>query len=557
METWKKILNSLKNPQTKLIAWIIIISAVFLFGYYLRAYFSLYKPLPFSPYDAFFEANLFKDSLHQHLDQFSAKALEYPVGYYLSLWLRTFFTHIYIIYIAGCLLFYFIGKEISGSRLGGALALFAYAVGSENLIQYSGIAYPSGLCHISILAALLSLLKYLKSDRKVFLIAFFLASLLALTSYHTGAVAYLAIMLGILAAMIFSKFNIDKKFLISFLLLALFYALMILKIDLPQINLISGALSNINWLIFFPAATALALLAAFAIFILRDIKRLRSEYLPLLALFPAAFLIFAKIDFFSPLLQLGAANYYSTAVTLNNYLAQALLLHIYFISMLGKIYAPTEDKKILLIRGWIIGLAIISLGLILEHYFSRILDYTFPLMFILFGWYWSEHAKFRKTVVFSTIALLIISQLMIFNDPFSMRRYYNQNEIDSAKNIVSLDLNGVMISDLRTTALLNYLGDKNAAFPPDDRRYSLLFYKFEKLTIAKLALKSYPHIYYPSYAPDYYLVLSQSMKTIIYSTNFETEPLTDKIFDYYDGRFKKVYDDGLMRVYLIHERQYE
>ena len=274
---------------------------------------------------------------------------------------------------------------------------------------------------------------------------------------------------------------------------------------------------------------------------------------------PAAILVFTNVDIFSPLLKLGMVNYYSSVTTLNNYLAQALLLHIYLLPLLIKLSKSTDDKNIIFIRGWIIGLIIISTGLILEYYFTRILDYTFPLMFILFGWYWSQHLRFRKTVITATLILLVASQLIIYQDPFSLRRYYRQNEIDSAKKIIQLNLDGTLISDLRTAALFNYLGDKNIKFPPNaGSQYNSLFYQFKKLTPSLIAkeLKTakclQPH--WPLTSPDYYLVLSQSMKTILYSTNFQTKPLTDKIFDYYDSNFMKVYDDGLMRVYQLYKK---
>ena len=546
----------LNNRQIKLIGWIFITLAVFLLGYYLRAYFPLSRPLPFSPYDAFYEANLFNDQLHQSLDLFSAKAIKYPVGYYLSLWQRMFFPHLYLTYIIGGILLFFLGKEISGKNLGGILAFFAYAVASENLIRYSGVAYPASFSYIFILAALLFLLKYLKANNNYHFLFFCLSSVLAVTSYHTGATAFLSIDFGLLISTVFSPKNIDKKLLMAFFLLVVFYLLVVFSADPKQLSLIGSALNKINWLFYLPIMAWLTLGVWLLIKGLGSIKWIQSEYLPLIILVPTAILIFFNIGIFSPFLKLGVANYYSSTITLNNYLAQALVLHIYLILMLASLYQSRDDENVIFIRGWIIGLVIISTGLILENYFARVLDYTFPLMFILFGWYWSKNKKFRKTVVTATLLLLAASQLIIFNDPFSMRRYYNRNEIDAAKKVISLNLDGVMISDLRTAALFNYLGDKNVKFPPNSSpQYNLLFYQFRKLKPYFIANKLESAKFPPRYLKsDYYLILSESMKTILYSTNFQTKPLTGKIFNYYDANFTKVYDDGLMRVYQLYKK---
>ena len=248
------------NPRIKSISWLLLVLIVFLVGYYLRAYFPLYQPLPLSPYDAFYEANLFQDQLHQQLDIFSAKAIKYPVGYYLSLGQRMFFPHLYLTYIVGGLLLFFLGKEISGKNLGGLLAFFGYAVASENLIRYTGVAYPASFGYIFILAALLFLLKYLKTNNNYYLAIFGLSALMALASYHTGATAFLALMLGLLMATIFSPGNIDKKFLLTFFFLTAFYLLTVLLVDFQQIALIAAALNKINWLAVWPSLIVLALI---------------------------------------------------------------------------------------------------------------------------------------------------------------------------------------------------------------------------------------------------------------------------------------------------------
>lgn len=125
---------------------------------------------------------------------------------------------------------------------------------------------------------------------------------------------------------------------------------------------------------------------------------------------------------------------------------------------------------------------------------------------------------------------------MIYEDPFTMRRYYNNNETQSSQNIIYLNLNGTTASDLRTAALFSYLGRKDIKFGRAGYElHDTVFYEYENLT-KKTA--------------DY-VILSESMKIIVYSTSFETSPLTQKTFDYYQNSFKEVYNDNLMYVYEI------
>jgi hypothetical protein len=155
-------------------------------------------------------------------------------------------------------------------------------------------------------------------------------------------------------------------------------------------------------------------------------------------------------------------------------------------------------------------------------------------MYFLFAIYWTEKKKFQTFIITLTIILLIISNLMIFNDPFSMRRYYNQEEIDSTQNIINLNLNGTIASDLRTSALFNHLGDKSIKFGKEDSRlHNSIFYN-------------------PSYLNNLeidYIILSESMRHIVYSRDFQTTPLNQTVFDYYKNNYKEIYNDNLMYVY--------
>jgi glycosyltransferase involved in cell wall biosynthesis len=525
--------------------WFLLAGFTFLLGYYLRAYLTIHTALPFSPYDAFYETNLFSRffTTIPVLDMFSIKVLNYPIGYYLSLITRTFFRNIYVVYILGGAVFFALGREFSGKNIGGFLALALFAVASENLIHYTGLTYPSGLSYIFIVSALLFLLRYFRKQKDSQLIWFFVSGLLAISSYHTGAAAFIAILAGILISLTFSPQELDKKFLLAFGGLNIFYLFFILYFDYPQIVLISGALQKIPLLSILLIFIPVCLLSLLFVFLAQKYKNINLESLPLATLALASVLVFLPIDFFTPLLKLGAPNYYSSALTLNNYLAQALLLHSYLLLTLKKILTPHPDSKIIIIRGWLIGLAIIFVGLILENYYARILDYSFPLMFILFGWYWSDHAKLRKFTVIATIILLTASQLMIFHDPFTARRYYTQPEINSAQKIINWDLKGVMVSDLRTSALFNYLGQKEVIFfPAETKEYQALFYNHDQIKL------------YPFKPINYYVILSEKMNHILYSTNFETKPLTNQTFAFYDQNFKKIYSDNVMSVYLIHQK---
>lgn len=542
-----------KNSGTAAWSWMIAVLAVFAIGYWLRSCLSLISPLPFSPYDLFFDSNLFGAKLGtKALDFFSYKVLAYPVGYYLSLWSRLWAEHVYLAYILGCLAFFHLGKEISGRKLGGFLALCGFALGAENIIRYTGITYPSGICYVAIAAALYFSYKYFSSGRDGWLIAFFACGLLAITSYHTGAAAFLALTAGIFLARLLSSKELDKKFLISIVFLTGIYSYLTLTLDYPQVALIAGALRKLSGAHVIMAGAILALLASLST-IARKTSLLKSPYLPLAAVVAAAILIILKTSPFGWLLSMGPDSYYSSAVTLNNYFAQAVLFGIYLLPGIGLAFSR-DDEKALLMRGWVIGLAMLSVGLVAEGYYARMLDYLLPLSFVLFGWYWSQSRRFRKTVVIATIALATLSQVMILRDPFTLRRYYTSQETASAEKIASLKIDGILVTDLRTAALLNHFGQKAFFLDSDSKEYRYLFYDFEKV-------KSYPFgngiktsendIPTPA-SSDYYLVLSRSMQTVLYSTNFPTTPLSGQALGFYQANFPVLYDDGLMSVYHLH-----
>ncbi len=522
-----------KKYKIMLIIFAIIIFSV---GYYLRAYIPLHKALPYSPYEAFTSQQ--KLLGRGEATDFIDKATRYPTSYLLARFLNPIFGNLYIIYILGAIIIFFLGKELTNKNLGGFLAFSLYCLASENLLQYIRTIGTSGTCYIFMWASLLFFVRYLKSENKknLNLVLFAIFSLLALTSYHTGATAMIMLIIGLLISLIYSK-QVDKKVIFSFAGIIIFYIIWISIFDVSQIILIKNSIINLSFLkIFF--IIVLFLLLVLCLFLLGKIKFLQSEYIPLTILIPLAILIFSKFNFFGFLLSLGVKNYYSSPITLNNYIAQALLTHIYLLILPPVLFKKELGPRGLFLRGWFIGLILISGGLLTQNYYAKIFDYSFPLMFILFSLYWTKKKKFRIFIITSTIILLIISQLMIYNDPFTMRRYYNAEEIKSAENIISLNLNGTIASDLRTAALFSYLGRKDIKFGKEGYElHETIFYGYENKNLTELGVD--------------YIILSESMKTIVYAMNFETTPLSEKDLFYYSDNFKEVYNDGLMYVYEI------
>lgn len=121
-----------------------------------------------------------------------------------------------------------------------------------------------------------------------------------------------------------------------------------------------------------------------------------------------------------------------------------------------------------------------------------------------------------------------------------MRRYYNQEEVESVKNIIALNIssNKIIASDLRTAALFSYLRKKDIKFGRAGYElHDIIFYEYENLADLEID----------------YVILSESMKTIVYAMSFETRPLDKEVFNYYKNNFDEIYNDGLMYVYEINE----
>lgn len=522
------------KKEYKIIIWIVIAILIFSIGYYLRAYIPLYKDLPISPFEAF-KSNYQLTLLGWGpIKDMSEKLMRYPTSIISGRLLNPIFGNFYVIYLLGAIVIFFLGREISGKNFGGFLAFSIYALSSENLLQFTRKINSSGLCYLFIWANLLFFLRYLKNKKIYNLAIFIIFALLSLTSYHTGAISLIMILVGLLISLIYSS-QLDKKFLFSILGIIIFYLFWLRIFDISQLEEIKKAIIEADYFkIIFVLFTGLMFLLF--LFLIRRKKFWQSEYIPLIILIPAAIFIFSKLNFFGIFLKLGIKNYYISPITLNNYISQILLTHVYILVLLPILFFRKIKPDYSVLRGWLIGLILIFGGLIFKHYYARIFDYSFPLMFVLFGLYWAERKKFRIPVIIFTIILLIISQLMIYRDPFTMRRYYNSEEVESAQNIINLNLNGKIVSDLRTSALFSYLGKKDIKFGRSGYKlHDTIFYDYKNLKDLDIN----------------YIILSESMKIIIYSTDFETIPVDDKFFNYYKNNFKEIYNDGLMYVYQI------
>ena len=529
--------------------WILILLliSVFILGYFLRAYVPINHELPYSPYEAFSASVQDQNLLPKGEDKsFTDKTMRYPTSIIAGQMFNQFFGDFYIIYLLGFVAVFLLGVELTSNRYGGILALLLYAVSSENLLQYTRFTSNSGLCYVLILFSIYFLTRYLKTKKLHHLILYILASVLALTSYHTGATALIMIIIGICVSMLYSK-RYDIMVLLSSFGLFIFYIVWLVLFDLHQIELISHALiiEPINLLaLLMLASSVLMLVLLFQKQLIKffSIRIFQSEYLPLLALIPASLLIFFNIPLQQIFTSVGTTNYYISNTTFNNYLAQIVLTHVYLITLFPIFIREKIRTNDIIKRGWLIGLIGIIVGLVAENFFSRIPDYSFLLMFILFATYWAYHKRFRKTVVIGTLILLVISQMMIFHDPFTQRRYYETEEIESARNIIELQLNGTFASDLRTAALFKYLNENDVKFSmAHENLHRKLFYNYKKTKFIE-----------GNDAVDF-VILTKAMESIVYATNFQTTPLKNDIYEYYSGNHSEIYDDGVMFVYKLNK----
>ena len=510
----------------KVITWLVAASVIFSIGYYLRAYIPSHKDLPYSPYEAFDKQDM-PDTINTLY--YVVEGSRHTTTNFLAKITNPVFGNLYIIYIAGAMAIFFLGKEITNKNLGGFLAFSIYALSSENLLQYMRTIGGSGLCYTFIWLSLLFILRYLKKKNNIDLLFFVLFSFGALTSYHTGATALILIFFGLLISLMHSN-KLDKKIFMAIFVLTAFHLIRIVAVDSQQLTIMKEAITESSPLKIFCTAIFIISFLTFP-FVFKNKRALQSNKAYLIIMLVSFILVFFDSHFFKNLLFLGAKNYYSSPITLNNYIGQTLLTHFYLIPLtilLFKRNLKTEDA---FLRGWLIGIALIAGGLSLKNFYSRVLDYSFPLAFIAFGVHWIKHLPNKKRlgmcVIPLTMFLLRMSQFRIYNDPFSMRRYYNQNEINSVKVILSSKLGWAgkkIATDFRTSALFSRYGKQDIKFGTSGSElHDALFYNYSDIANTDVD----------------YVILSESMKVIVYAANFETTPANDRLFEYYENNFNK------------------
>ena len=529
------------GPQRHKIAIVGLWLGVFLAGYYLRAYFDIHYALPFSPYDAWLEKNWLNIfNLGSNTDLFTVKTFSYPLSHLLRYALGPL-NNFYFIYLAGAVVIFLLGKEISGKAWGGFFAFALFAVSSENLLHYTKSLTPAGLNYVLSWLSLLLLLKYLRQAKDYYLLFFALTALLAIISYHTGAVALVVILTILILYLMSTTDHVDSKLAGVIFALLVFYAFWLLMFDIDEIILIRNAVMSTEALMSFGGGLILIWLLSWLVRQLRlgQYVWLASPYLPAASLVVAMLLIVVPFPLFNRWLALGVNHYYASTITLNNYMAQALVTHVYLLGLFGQWSHLTKPVKILL-AAWLPALIVIFFGLTLENYYARIFDYSFPLMFILFGCYWSQQRQLRLVVVPATIILLFVSQLIIFNDPFSMRRYYTGSEVAAAQAVINYGVPGPTFTDLRTAALFGYLGDNQVQFM-DKHDHQTVFYNYEDIKSRSSQLS----------VPSIFLIVSDAMRYIVYGDDFETQPVDQKFFDFMDQNFSVHYDAGQFTVYQI------
>lgn len=543
-------LNKKKLLKKDLVRFFGVISVIIIFvtGYFLRAYFSIVSPLPFSPYELFkLEVSEFFFSLVLPSDFFSYKDINYPLSYLARYIFDPLIGDFYIIYVFLGLVIFFLGRLVGQSYLAGFFAFALFAVSSENLLQYTSYITPAGLSYGFFWVGLLFLYKYSLIKKDFYLVLLFFVGVLIILSYHTAGLV-LAIFMGVFFIRhIFFDKELDRKYALVTLALGGAYTIWIVFFDRSQFNLLQHIISLTPLMVIltiFLGGLILIMLKLSVGFLAKLPKKV-VEYFPIIALAVSTFFIFWPWDVFTPLLSLGAKKYYASSTTLNNYISQTLITHVYILLTYIDLRKNQHSDKEFFTK-WLIALGVVLVALAITDFYSRILDYSFPLAFVSFGYYWAHNKRFRKIMVVATLVILTISQIRIYQDSFSLRRYYKTEEIVSAQKVLNLlSTEGRFYSDARTAALFDSLGFSKIRFgDSSDQAHSAAFYEYLNLRTLLAMINS---------KPDIYLILTDSMKHIVYSTNFQTKPLEQEVFDFYHDNFDEVYNDGVMMVYKLYD----
>ncbi len=547
----KIFLDYLKNEPSALWLRLFFILAILLAGLVLRAYLSNQCALPYSPYELFQlneHPRLFNPS--QEID-FSQKAAKYPLSFLLQPLIDALPVGKYIIYFLGAIIIYFLGKEISSKGFGGILALTFFAFAPDNLLFYTSNFFYSGLCYILSWLSLLYLLKYLKSRKPPYLFAFFIFSLGVLLSYHTGSYAFAIIISAIFFYDLFSSGKVDKKMAAAYAFIISFLFVWSLIFDLNELLLIRNSL--ITAFTTWPAVLLITILIAITaiIFILKNKGFLYLNYPTTYLIILVTSLIICYPTLSHSIVTFLSSYAYITPTTFSAYFIQLIIIIISILSLFSKENKNLNEAEQIFLKGWLIGLVIVLLGLFMEGYLVRIIDFIAPLAFIVFGLFWSNKKRLRTIAGILLIVIMITTQLAIIYDKYNIRRCYSKNEIYSAREVANLPLSGIFVSDLRTAGLLYYCGQKNIT-------YTSYYLEFHKIIFKKPeTLRNYQQkfIFYKyDNIVNHYLILSKKMDTLIYGVNFPQQPLKKSIRDYYHTNYELVYDNEELEVFKINNK---
>ena len=518
--------------------WVVVaLLIIFITGYFFRSYYQINFALDASPYEAFElradgSSNFWADS------HFTDKLTKYPTKIFFKTISDRLFGDFYIIFLLGFVGIFLLGWEVTQKISGGILATIPYALTSENLFAYTKTITinDSGLSYALIYWFIWSLLRLISRHQQRYLWAAGISGLIILTSYHTAASALVAIAAGLLISLFTTKrLTLQAAALLGGLIV--FHVVWLLTFDTkPTLFELT-----INAVTSFAGIVAIGLLIV-SWFVVRKEERLFSgvwcEIVPPLAIIAGVVIMFFPYDILRPLFGWNSETLYVSQTTLQHTIGQIILLHAYLLYLIPKLCRQQPDDSTVVLGGWAIGIGIIAVGFIGNNFFQRTFDYSFPLTFILFAAYWSGTKRGHAAIILATIVILIVSQLTIFHDPFSLRRYYTAAEINSAQQIINLQLSGMIRSDLRTAALFQYLGFDGVAFTQAHQKdiHDRVFYA--------------PNQMIPAYRNSY-VILTLAMRHVVYSTNFPTQPISQDVLDYYDTNFEKIYDDSTFTVYNV------
>lgn len=511
-----------------------LLSAVFV-GLYLRHYFVLEGHIDMTPYELIV-SNDFDGTTSDDVVNFSDKASRYNLSYLVNNIFPGTTQNFYWIFIfLGGAIFY-LAYLLTDSYLGALVAFSVFSISGENLIYYTRTIGASGLSYFLLVCLLISIYKFISSGKNKF--AFLLLGVLILNifTYHNGASAGIVLFGSVLASLVLELIVSKIKKRISIVdggdvlklgvlfLFGLFIYLNHVSLnDIHQISQIFYLLSSVwPFVLILISALTLFLLVKFSFF-----YESHFTIIQIIGIIVSLFLLFSPVYLFDVFQFIPIWNYYISPVSLNNYFVQIILLHLILFVFVREIIVP-KDKKNVILRGWLISLVLIFSAFFLKGYYARFMDYSVPLISILFGIHITKNLKNKLLigVYFITLLIIFYSQILIFQDDFSLRRYYKVNEFTAAQEISEyLSDENYVFSDLRTAAVFSAVGQKNVMYTvEDDLLHDIFFF----------------HPYYIDETHLEYFIISDYMKKILYSANFPSTPLNDEDFEFYENNFKLI-----------------